>query len=141
MTTLPLLAAAGFLAGAMNAIAGGGSFVTFPAMVFAGLPPMIANASSTVALFPGTIASTFAYRRDLHGIGGFRLARPGTAQLRRGPGGCGVVAGDARASVRRRHPLSVAARITDLRVRRPRRNLVAAGHPDRPGALCRIFSS
>lgn len=74
MTTLFLLAAAGLVAGAMNAIAGGGSFVTFPAMVFAGLPPIVANASSTVALFPGTIASTFAYRRNLHGIGGFRLA-------------------------------------------------------------------
>ena len=60
MTTLLLLAAAGLLAGAMNAIAGGGSFVTFPAMVLAGLPPVIANASSTVALFPGTLASTFS---------------------------------------------------------------------------------
>ncbi len=73
MTDLPLLAAAGLFAGAMNAVAGGGSFVTFPAMVFAGLPPVIANASSTVALFPGTIASSFAYRRELAGIGGFRL--------------------------------------------------------------------
>jgi uncharacterized protein len=74
MTTLLLLAAAGLLAGAMNAIAGGGSFVTFPVMVFAGLPPIVANASSTVALFPGTVASTFAYRRQgLHGIGGYRL--------------------------------------------------------------------
>ena len=62
MSDLPLLAAAGLLAGAMNAIAGGGSFVTFPAMVLAGLPPVIANASSTVALFPGTLASSFAYR-------------------------------------------------------------------------------
>jgi uncharacterized membrane protein YfcA len=60
MTTLPLLAAAGLFAGAMNGIAGGGSFVSFPAMVFAGLPPVAANASSTVALFPGTVASTFA---------------------------------------------------------------------------------
>jgi uncharacterized membrane protein YfcA len=74
MMTLLLLAAAGLLAGAMNAIAGGGSFVTFPAMVFAGLPSVIANASSTVALFPGSIASSFAYRRDLGGIGGFSLA-------------------------------------------------------------------
>jgi uncharacterized membrane protein YfcA len=73
MTTLLLLSAAGLLAGAMNAIAGGGSFVTFPVMVFAGLPPIVANASSTVALFPGTIASTFAYRRDLRGIGGYSL--------------------------------------------------------------------
>jgi uncharacterized protein len=74
MTNIPLLAAAGLVAGAMNAIAGGGSFVTFPVMVFAGLPPVIANASSTVALFPGTIASSFAYRKSLTGIGGFRLS-------------------------------------------------------------------
>ena len=69
-----MMATAGLVAGAMNAIAGGGSFVTFPVMVFAGLPPLTANASSTVALFPGTIASTFAYRRDLGGIGGWSLA-------------------------------------------------------------------
>src|SRR5579862_8081310 len=73
MHHLALLAAAGLLAGALNAIAGGGSFVTFPVMVFAGLPPVVANASSTVALFPGTLASSFAYRRDLHGIAGYRL--------------------------------------------------------------------
>jgi uncharacterized protein len=73
MTTFLLLAAAGLLAGAMNAIAGGGSFVTFPAMVLAGLPPVIANASSTVALFPGTVASTLAYRNDFASIGPLRL--------------------------------------------------------------------
>jgi uncharacterized membrane protein YfcA len=73
MQHLPLLAAAGLLAGAMNAIAGGGSFVTFPALVFAGLPAVVANASSTVALFPGTIASTWAYRRELVGVAGIPL--------------------------------------------------------------------
>jgi len=67
-----LLAAAGLLAGAMNAIAGGGSFVSFPAMVAAGLPPVVANVSSTVALFPGTIASCLAYRR---GFGQVREVR------------------------------------------------------------------
>jgi hypothetical protein len=70
---LLLLSVAGLLAGAMNAIAGGGSFVTFPALVFAGLPAVTANASSTVALFPGTIASTWAYRRGLTGIGDLSL--------------------------------------------------------------------
>ena len=74
MTHVLLLAAAGLLAGAMNAIAGGGSFVTFPVLVFAGLPPTIANASSTVALFPGTVASSFAFRRDFQAIGGFRFS-------------------------------------------------------------------
>ncbi len=73
MDHIPLLVVAGLAAGAMNAIAGGGSFVTFPALVFVGLPPVIANATSTVALFPGTIASTWAYRDGLGGIAGIRL--------------------------------------------------------------------
>jgi uncharacterized membrane protein YfcA len=68
-----LLVLAGLLAGTMNAVAGGGSFVSFPAMVLAGLPPIAANASSTVALFPGTMASTWAYRDDLRGIAGIGL--------------------------------------------------------------------
>lgn len=68
-----LLVVAGLLAGTMNAVAGGGSFISFPAMVLAGLPPIAANASSTVALFPGTLASTWAYRDDLAGIAGISL--------------------------------------------------------------------
>jgi uncharacterized protein len=73
MQHLFLLALAGLLAGTMNAVAGGGSFVTFPALVFAGLPPIAANATSTVALFPGTLASTWAYRGELTGVAGLRL--------------------------------------------------------------------
>jgi uncharacterized protein len=68
-----LLGLAGLLAGTMNAVAGGGSFVSFPVMVFVGLPPIAANATSTMALFPGTMASTWAYRDDLHGIAGISL--------------------------------------------------------------------
>ena len=59
-----LLMRAAFVAGVMNAMAGGGSFVSFPALVFTGVPPIIANASSTVALFPGSFASAYAYRKD-----------------------------------------------------------------------------
>jgi uncharacterized protein len=73
MQSYLLLVLAGLLAGTMNAVAGGGSFVAFPAMVLVGLPPIAANATSTVALFPGTIASTWAYRDDLRGIAGIRL--------------------------------------------------------------------
>ena len=69
MDTVALLFGAGLLAGAMNAVAGGGSFVSFPALVFAGLPPVAANASSTVALFPGALTSIWAFRRDLVRIG------------------------------------------------------------------------
>jgi hypothetical protein len=61
---LLLLVVAAFGAGAMNAIAGGGSLLTFPALVFAGVPSVIANATSTVALFPGAFASAWGYRKD-----------------------------------------------------------------------------
>jgi hypothetical protein len=54
----------------MNAVAGGGTFVTLPALTLAGLPPTVANASSTVALFPGTLASASAYRDDVRPLDG-----------------------------------------------------------------------
>ena len=64
--TLPnatmLFVAAG-LAGAMNSVAGGGSFMSFPALIFTGVLPIPANATSTVALWPGTVASVGAYRK------------------------------------------------------------------------------
>jgi hypothetical protein len=69
-----ILAAAGLLAGAMNAIAGGGSFVTFPVLVFLGLPAVTANASSTIALFPGTMTSAITFRDQYRSDGPFRLA-------------------------------------------------------------------
>jgi len=64
ISSLLLLMAAAFGAGIMNAVAGGGSFLTFPALVFTGVPSIVANASSTVALFPGSFASAWAYRDD-----------------------------------------------------------------------------
>ena len=51
--------------GTLNAVAGGGSFLTFPTLVFQGVSPIVANATSTVALWPGSIASTAGYRDDL----------------------------------------------------------------------------
>jgi uncharacterized membrane protein YfcA len=65
-----LLFVAGFGAGIMNAVAGGGSFLTFPALVFTGVPSIIANASSTVATFPGSFVSAWAYRRDFRPFDG-----------------------------------------------------------------------
>ncbi|WP_261511399.1 sulfite exporter TauE/SafE family protein [Chryseobacterium paludis] len=52
----------GLMAGAINAAAGGGSFITFPALIYAGVPPIQANASSTVALFPGSLASAWKFK-------------------------------------------------------------------------------
>src|ERR1041385_8328251 len=59
-----LLAAVGLAAGLVNSVAGGGSFLTFPTLVFLGVPSVVANATSTVALFPGVFASAWAYRND-----------------------------------------------------------------------------
>ncbi|SIN93532.1 sulfite exporter TauE/SafE family protein [Paraburkholderia phenazinium] len=64
-----LIFGAGILAGAMNALAGGGSFVSLPALIAAGVPPVQANASSTVALFPGGVASAWAYRDGIGPVG------------------------------------------------------------------------
>ena len=60
-----LLFGAAFVGGLINSVAGGGGFIVFPALLFTGIPPVSANATNTVALWPGTAASTFAYREDL----------------------------------------------------------------------------
>ena len=59
-----LLLAAAFIAGALNAVAGGGSFLTLPALVFTGVPPVVANATGTVALLPGYVAGAWGFRED-----------------------------------------------------------------------------
>jgi len=69
-----LLAGAAFAAGALNSVAGGGSFLSFPALVFVGIPSVVANATNTVALFPGQLAAAWAYRHDFPRIEGLRPA-------------------------------------------------------------------
>jgi len=64
MASYLLLIIAALAAGLVNAVAGGGMFITFPALVFTGVPSIIANASSTVAVFPGVLTSAWAYRDD-----------------------------------------------------------------------------
>lgn len=64
---------AAFSAGALNAVAGGGSFLSFPALVFVGLPAVAANATNTVALFPGSFASAFSYRGGIAKLEGVSL--------------------------------------------------------------------
>src|ERR1700710_1772163 len=59
------LVTASFIAGVMNAMAGGGSFVSFPAMMAMGVLPIAANATNTVALWPGQLASVAKLRADL----------------------------------------------------------------------------
>ena len=68
-----ILPAAGFLAGSMNALAGGGSFVTLAALVASGVPSVNANASSTLALYPAGVASAWVYRGGIGRVCGVPL--------------------------------------------------------------------
>jgi uncharacterized membrane protein YfcA len=65
LTRAALLAGGAAVAGAINAVAGGGTLVSFPAAIAAGLPPLAANATNAVALTPASLASAWAYRREL----------------------------------------------------------------------------
>lgn len=60
-----LLLVASAVAGAMNSVAGGGTMLTFPALILAGNATMIANATSTVALWPGQVSSLWGYRKEI----------------------------------------------------------------------------
>ena len=81
-----VLCLAAFLAGALNAVAGGGTFLTFPALVYAGLPAVAADATSAVAVFPGYLSGALGFRRGgrpepggpplLCGTDGKPIARP-----------------------------------------------------------------
>ncbi len=72
-TQYGLLIVAALIAGAQNALAGGGSFVTFPALLLFGMGPRAANITSTVALFPGQIATGLAGRAHVSGAEGLRF--------------------------------------------------------------------
>ena len=68
-----MLLAAGMAAGAINSLAGGGTLVSFPALVWLGRDPIVANATNTLALCPGALAAMAAFRRDLAPIRGWML--------------------------------------------------------------------
>lgn len=59
------LLVAGLMAGAINTLAGGGSFIVFPALLLVGVPPVMANATNTFAALPGYLSGAWGYRRDI----------------------------------------------------------------------------
>jgi uncharacterized membrane protein YfcA len=69
-----LLFGAAFIAGIVNSMAGGGTLLTFPALLSAGLPAVTANATSTVALVPGSLSAFWGYRSEVQGEGRLLLA-------------------------------------------------------------------
>lgn len=86
ITTLDLPHAAGafaaaFLAGAINSVAGGGTLVSFPTLIWLGLDSITANATSTVAIWPGTVGSAWGYRRELKEVESRFLAMVGPSLL------------------------------------------------------------
>jgi hypothetical protein len=62
---IALVAMAAFCAGAINSVAGGGTFFSFPALLAVGVPPVAANASNSVALWPASLSGAWAYRKEL----------------------------------------------------------------------------
>jgi uncharacterized protein len=65
VTAALLILLSGLLAGAVNSIAGGGTLISFPTLVWLGRDPIIANATNAVAMWPGSLAGAFGYRREL----------------------------------------------------------------------------
>lgn len=86
-----LLLAAAFGAGALNAVAGGGSFLTLPALVWTGVPPVVANATGTVALLPGYLASVWGQRQDMQAPPGLSLWAVALLSLLGGALGAGLL--------------------------------------------------
>ncbi|MGC9449057.1 sulfite exporter TauE/SafE family protein [Cereibacter johrii] len=73
MLAFTLLTLTGLLAGALNAVAGGGTFLSFPALVWLGVPPVMANATATLTAMPGYVGSAWAFRRELQAEGALGL--------------------------------------------------------------------
>jgi uncharacterized membrane protein YfcA len=70
-----VLIAAGLASGVLNAIAGGGTFISFPALIFVGVPPVTANATATLCALPGYVSSAWGFRRDLRAEGALSLTQ------------------------------------------------------------------
>lgn len=90
-TSSLLLAGAAFAAGVLNAVAGGGSFLTLPALVFAGVPPIMANATSALAVSPGYLGSTLGFRAELRHVPTRRLRREMVIAALGGVAGAGLL--------------------------------------------------
>ena len=75
MWEFALLSIAAFFAGVLNTVAGGGTFLTFPALVFTGVPVVAANATSTVAVFPGYFGGALGFRKEIAAFDRKRLVR------------------------------------------------------------------
>lgn len=90
-TSVALLMAAAFVAGALNAVAGGGSFLTLPALVWVGMPAVSANATGTVALLPGYAASAWGFKEDMAPPPGLTMGKAIALSLLGGAAGAALL--------------------------------------------------
>lgn len=88
---LALLLVTAFAAGALNAVAGGGSFLTLPALVFTGVPPVVANATGTVALLPGYMAGAWGFKDDMQSPPGLSMKQVIALSLMGGSAGAALL--------------------------------------------------
>ena len=91
MADILILLVAAFAAGVLNTIAGGGTFLTFPALVLVGIPPVAANATSAVAVFPGYLAGAVGFRTELASFDRRRVLRLGLIALAGAAVGSGLL--------------------------------------------------
>jgi len=91
MPDILILVAAAFAAGVLNTLAGGGTFLTFPALVLTGMPPVTANATSAVAVLPGYAGGMAGYRRELGTLPRAQLLRQAGTALAGGLAGAGLL--------------------------------------------------
>ncbi|WP_136443936.1 sulfite exporter TauE/SafE family protein [Pacificoceanicola onchidii] len=73
LSDILLLVVAGFAAGLLNAVAGGGTFLSLPALIYVGIPPVSANATATLTALPGYVSSAWGFRKDMRREGALSL--------------------------------------------------------------------
>ncbi|MFW8594471.1 sulfite exporter TauE/SafE family protein [Cribrihabitans neustonicus] len=91
LTEIALLVAAGAGAGVLNAVAGGGTFLTFPALIWLGIPPVAANATATLSALPGYAGSAWGFRHDLKAEGALSLLATALIAALGGLAGAGLL--------------------------------------------------
>jgi uncharacterized membrane protein YfcA len=130
--TIGLLGGAGFAAGAVNAAAGGGSLITFPALVAAGFPPITANVTNSIAVLPGYVGGSLAYRPELAGQGR-RIRALGVTSALGAAAGAALLLLSPASLFEAIVPWLILAACALLAVQ-PRAAQIAARHRHRPGS-------
>ena len=135
--TTGLLLGAGFVGGAFNAVAGGGSLLTFPALLAVGHTPLVANVTNTVGLLPGYVGGTLAYRTELAGQGR-RVRELGLTAAVGAAAGCALLLSTSTAAFTAVVPYLVLGALA-LLAAQPRLTAAlrrrAGGHRERPLVL------